>query len=446
MEKSLLLVEDDPFHREMLQEALQEQGFCVTIAEDGEQALEAFGRNVFAVALIDIRLPDMDDFSLLELILSRYPACSVLLMTGQATVEAAVEAMNKGAHDYLPKPFRMELLLLKLQRLFHLKAVEEEIRQLKHSVDIGIIGRSPAFRRFMATAESVAATDATVLIQGESGTGKELVAEFLHGASPRKKGPLVKVNCGAIPETLLESELFGYEKGAFTGAERTRRGYLEQAEGGTLFLDEIGEIPHAMQVKLLRVLQDRQIRRLGGEKPIRTDFRLVAATHRDFEELREEGTIREDFYFRLKVIPLAVPALRARREDLSLLLEHFIQRYASRYDRPAVRFSPKTMDCLQAYSFPGNIRELENLVERLVVLAPAREIHPHHLPAEYRQGSECGSELIQFFRTELPLREAIKDFEIKFINRVLQEEKGNRSAAARHLGISRKNLWEKLSG
>ena len=446
MDKNILLVEDDAIHREILFEALTAQGYAVTQAQDGKQALEAFNRKLFAVALIDIRLPDMDQFALLDLILARYPLCSILLMTGQASVEAAVEAMKKGAHDYLAKPFRMELLLLKLQRLFHLKAVEEEVRNFKHRATSGIIGNSPAFRRFMATAESVAGTDATVLIQGESGTGKELVTEFVHGASSRRDGPLVKVNCGAIPETLLEAEMFGYEKGAFTGAEKSHRGYLEEAQGGTLFLDEIGEIPHSMQVKLLRVLQDRKVRRLGSEKSTLVDFRLIAATHRDFEELKEDGVIREDFYFRLKVIPLSIPPLRARKEDIPLLLEHFNARYANLYAKPPVTITTEAMELLRAYRFPGNIRELENLVERLVVLAPGREITPAQLPREFHQQGKSGSEIVQIFHTDLSLKQAMKEFEFQFIQRVLQEESDNRTAAARRLGISRKNLWEKLSG
>jgi transcriptional regulator with PAS, ATPase and Fis domain len=300
-------------------------------------------------------------------------------------------------------------------------------------------------RRFLATLENVADTLATVLLQGESGTGKELAADLLHALSPRKEGPLVKVNCGAIPESLLESELFGYEKGAFTGAERTRRGYLEQADGGTLFLDEIGEIPHAMQVRLLRVLQDRRVQRLGSEAPVTADFRLIAATHRKIEELRESGAIREDFFYRLNVIPLTLPALRERKEDIPLLLDHFIRRYSAMHSKPPIRLSAEVLDLLQRQTFPGNVRELQNLIERLQVLQPGAEILPRHLPPEYRRPTENGSEVIQCFRTELSLREALQEFETRFIERVLQEEGGNRTGAARRLGISRKNLWEKLS-
>ena len=446
MKKTILLVEDDSVHLEMLTEALTDNSYHVIPAKDGQQAADAIAQNPFPIALLDIRLPDVNGMSLLELILNQQPDCTVLMMTGQATVEAAVGALKKGAYDYLAKPFRTELLLLKLERLFHLKQIEAEnqnLRRREHPQ--GIIGDSPALRKFLQAAQTAAATDVTILIQGESGTGKELAADFIHQASPRRDKPLVKVNCGAIPETLLESELFGTEKGAYTGADQGRRGYLEQAHGGTLLLDEIGEIPHPMQVKLLRVLQDGSIRRLGSEKPIKVDFRLVAATHRNLDELREEGKIREDFYYRLSVVPLHLPSLRQRREDIPLLVSHFIDKYAARYDKDPIYLSIETYERLQSCPLPGNIRELENLIERLQVLAPGKEITPGMLPEPLRQAGGSDGEIIQCFRTDLPLREALRDFELRFISRVLNEEGGNRTAASQRLGISRKSLWEKLS-
>ncbi len=446
MDNHILLVEDEQVHREMVSEVLSDKGYAVFAAETGQEAAEALSNQEFTVAVVDIRLPDIDGLALLDLIQTRQPLCTVLLMTGQATIEAAVEAMRRGAYDYLAKPFRMELLLLKLDRLLHFRRLERENRQLRDGASGGMIGRSAALRHFLKTAEYVASTPATVLIQGESGTGKELAADFIHDHSPRRHGALVKVNCGAIPENLLEAELFGYEKGAFTGAERTHRGYLEQAHGGTLFLDEIGEISQGMQVKLLRVLQDRRVRRLGNESSIQADFRLIAATHQSLEELREKGAIREDFFYRLNVIPLLLPPLRQRREDIPLLLAHFVSRFAAEYDRPPVRFTPEAVEALQGYSFPGNIRELENLVERLQILSGGEELSPARLPPEIRRSTESGSDVIHCFRTELPLREALRDFEERFIHRVLEEEGGNRTAAARRLGISRKGLWEKLSG
>jgi DNA-binding NtrC family response regulator len=445
-DKVILLVEDDAFHRELLSEALVDNGYRVAACDCGQEALAALDREAYPVALLDIRLPDVDGFFLLDQVLQRQPDCSVVMMTGQASVEAAVDAMKTGAHDYLAKPFRIDLLLMKLARLYQLKALQEENRQLRGAAGgPGMIGRSPALRHFLEQARAAALTDATVLLQGESGTGKELAAEFIHGQSSRRGGPLVRVNCGAVPETLLESEVFGHDRGAFTGADRRRRGVLEQAQGGTLLLDEIGDIPHAMQVRLLRALQEKKIRRLGGESEVAVDFRLIAATHRDLEELRESGAIREDFFFRLNVVPLWLPPLRARREDIQLLLVHFVDKYAALYARPPLRISPAVLEILQRYAFPGNVRELENLVERLQVLHAGEEIQPRHLPPGLDRSSAGGSEIVQCFRTELPLRQAVRDFERRFIDRVLAEESGNRSATARRLGISRKALWEKLA-
>ena len=446
MNKTILLVEDDPVHLEMLSEVLSDNNYVVAPAKDGQQAVDALAQHNFPVALIDIRLPDVSGMSLLEVILEQQPDCTILMMTGEATVEAAVDALKKGAHDYLAKPFRTELLLLKLKRLFHLQQIEAENRDLRRREQpSGMIGDSQALRKFLTAAQTAAGTDVTILIQGESGTGKELAADFIHQVSPRRDKPLVKVNCGAIPETLLESELFGTEKGAYTGADQARRGYLEQAHGGTLFLDEVGEIPQSMQVKLLRVLQDGVIRRLGSEKPIKVDFRLIAATHRNLTELRDEGTIREDFYYRLNVVPLNLPPLRQRREDIPLLVSHFIDKYASRYNKEPIQLSIETYERLQNCPLPGNVRELENLIERLQVLAPGKEIFPGMLPQTLRQSGGNSGDVIQCFRTDLPLREAIRDFELRFISQVLNDEGGNRTAAAQRLGISRKSLWEKLA-
>jgi len=442
----ILLVEDDELHQEILRETLADNKYTVTAVSNGQLAADALSQKSFPVALIDICLPDINGMKLLELILERQPECTILMMTGQATIEAAVEAMKQGAHDYLAKPFRTELLLLKLQRLRHLKQLEAENSSLRQANQLsGMIGDSATLRKFVATAENVATTDATILIHGESGTGKELAADFIHRTSSRRESPLVKVNCGAIPDNLIESELFGFEKGAFTGADRNRKGYLEQSNGGTLFLDEIGEIPQSMQVKLLRVLQDGKFQKLGSESPVKVDFRLVAATNRNLDELRSEGIIREDFFYRLNVVPLTLPPLRQRREDIPLLIAHFIARFALRYKKASIRLSPETFDILQHYAFPGNIRELENLVERLQVLYPGEEITPRLLPEPLRRASEGAGDLIQCFRTELPLREALRDFELRFLSRVLEEEGGNRTATAKRLGISRKALWEKLS-
>lgn len=446
MDSSILLVEDDQLHLEILYETLTDNAYGVTRASNGQQAADALNGAVFSVALIDICLPDVDGMALLELIVERQPECIVLLMTGQASVEAAVAAMKRGAYDYLPKPFRTELLLLKLKRLFRLKQLETENRSLRKAVrGTGMIGESTALRRFVQSARNAAETDATVLLEGESGTGKELAADYIQAQSERRDAPFIKVNCGAIPETLLESELFGFEKGAFTGANKQHIGFLEQAHGGTLFLDEVGEIPHNMQVKLLRVLQDGTFARVGSEKVQKVDFRLIAATHQDMEDLRKEGIIREDFFYRLNVIPLRLPVLRSRRDDIPLLIDFFIHKYSERYGKNPIRLTPETMDQLLRYPFPGNIRELQNMIERLQVLYPGEHIGPRKLPDVVRNEAERSGEIIQCFRTGLPLREAVRDFEIRFISRVLEEEKGNRTNTSKRLGISRKALWEKLA-
>lgn len=445
MNRNLLLVEDDPTHRLLLAENLGDAEYRVTAAETGQQALDLLCRQVFPVALIDIRLPDLSGLELLRELRQRQPDCCVLLMTGQATVEDAVAAMREGAHDYLAKPFRTELLLMKMERAFHLQQLKAENLALREEGPVQLASASPLFQKLLGACRAAAPTDATVLLLGESGVGKERLAEYLHRHSQRSGKPLVRVNCAAIPETLLEGELFGYEKGAFTGAQKAHVGVLEQAEGGTLFLDEIGEIPLAMQVKLLRVLQEKQLRRLGSEKEIDVDFRLIAATHQNLEQLLAEGRMREDFYYRLNVVPLKVPSLRERPEDLVPLIGQIVGQIARQYRQPPISFDPAALQLLERYRFPGNVRELRNLLERLQVLCPGETIRPAQLPAEIC-GSDrgAGSELVQGFRTDQTLRQAIQQFEERFIRRVLEEEGGNRTAAARRLGISRKNLWEKL--
>ncbi len=448
MTRAILLVEDDPTHRTLLQANLADEGYTVFPAETGQQALDLLVEQVFPVALLDIRLPDLSGIEVLRELRARQPECCVLLMTGQASIEAAVEAMREGAHDYLAKPFRTELLLMKLERAFQLQQLRAENIALREDGPVSLESVSPRFQKLLASCRASAQTDATILLLGESGVGKERLAEYLHAHSPRREKPLVRVNCAAIPETLLEGELFGYRKGAFTGAHKDHPGLIEQADEGTLFLDEIGEIPLAMQVKLLRVLQEKRVRRLGSEQERPVDFRLIAATHRNLEEMVAEGRLREDFYYRLNVVPLQVPPLRERREDLPMLVAALVADIAGRYRQAPIRMAPETLRELERYRFPGNIRELRNMLERLQVLCPGEVIRPAQLPEEVRDrgGGGAGSELVQAIRTDQTLREAVQDFERRFIERVLEEEDGNRTRAAERLGISRKNLWEKLRG
>lgn len=445
MRKMVLLVEDDELHRSMVAGALEKNGYAVTLAENCAEALAALHDKVFVVALLDIRLPDGDGFELLAALQELQPECNAVMMTGESSIESAVRAMKDGAFDYLPKPFRTELLLLKLARIFAWHDLAEENRRLRHGGRHGMVGTSRALCKFLDSLKGAAESEATLLLLGETGSGKELAADFIHRHSFRSDGPFVKVNCGAIPESLLEVELFGCLKGAYTGADRSRPGVLEQAHGGTLFLDEIGEIPSSMQVKLLRALQEHQVTRVGAEKTSPADFRLVAATHRDLKDLRDSGQIRDDFFFRLNVISLNVPPLRVRRDDIPLLLAHFVELHSERHRKQPIRFAPEAIDLLQGYTFPGNVRELENLVQRLQVMMPGEEIQPRQLPEAIRQTSRNYSGQVQCFRTELPLREAVRDFELRFIQLVLAEENGNRTRTAERLGVSRKTLWDKLA-
>ncbi|MHB8763787.1 MAG: sigma-54-dependent transcriptional regulator [Deferrisomatales bacterium] len=438
------MVEDDPLFAAMLLEALGAERYEVVHADTAGEAVADLLEREFDAALLDVRLPDADDLGLFRTLRDRQPACAALVMTGHASVESAVDAMREGAADYLSKPFPTEMLLLKLERLFRVREIEEELAALRSGApQQGFVGRSRKILRLLDTVRSVAATDATVLVQGESGTGKELVAELLHRESPRREGPLVPVNCGAVPESLLESELFGHEKGAFTGADRRRKGVLEQAGGGTLFLDEVGEIPPAMQVKLLRALQERRIRRLGGEEEVPVDFRLVAATNRDPQELVRSGELREDFYFRLSVVPIFVPPLRERTDDLPLLLEHFVRTYSRSHGLAPIRFSADALQALAAYPWPGNVRELQNLVERLQVMRPGGDLGARDLPPEVRGKGRAAGMLFAAASTRLTLREAVVRFERRFIDAVVEEEGGNKAAAARRLGVARETLWKK---
>lgn len=443
----LLIVEDDQTHREMLQEALSVQGYDVNVADCGQQALDLLSRHYYDAALLDIRLPDMDGMQLLAVLRERQPECLVLMMTGQAAVAAAVEAMKSGAYDYLAKPFRIDLLLIKLERLLQYRQLRQQKEAMEaeagHSV---LIGQSAPIQRLLELVENAAKTDATIQLLGETGSGKGLLARLIHERSRRCDNPLVSVNCAAIPENLLEAELFGYEKGAFTGAHKQHLGLLEQAHQGTLFLDEVGDIPLGTQVKLLRALEERVVYRLGGTRPVTVDFRLLTATNRDLEQLRQDGIIREDFFYRLNIFPVTIPPLRDHREDIPLLTSHFLQKHAKRHQLAPASLAPETMEKLCQHSWPGNVRELENLLERLLVLAPGKVIQPHDLPLGWGGEQAAGSELLHGFRTNLSLRAAVQQFEARFIQRVLDEERGSRTRTAERLGISRKSLWEKLAG
>ncbi len=440
----LLLVEDDPLLGEALYEALDRKGYRTRLAVCGAEALSACCDESFDLVLQDVRLPDADGLDVLADILAAQPRCHALVMTGQATVEMAVRAMKLGAFDFITKPFPVDVLLMKLERLLEFRSLEKKVADLTGAGGaLGrIVTRAPAMQAVLDTLAVVADSEASVLLLGESGTGKELLGEALHSLSPRSAGPLVRVNCAAIPESLIEAELFGVERGAYTGAERSRPGYLEFAHGGTLFLDEIGELSQAVQAKLLRVLGERSSTRVGGTSPYELNFRLLCATNRDLPAMIAAGEFREDLYYRINVISLQIPPLRERREDIPLLAAHFIERFSSDPGKK-IRMTPEVLERLMLLPWPGNVRELSNLIEQLSLLYPGQQIHQRHLPPSPANGQPLGT-IFEKITVGIPLKEAITEFERHYIDRVLSSTGGRKSRAAEILGVSRKSLWEKL--
>ena len=440
----LLLVEDDPLLGEALHEALSRKGYLTRLAASGAAALAASSDESFDLVLQDVRLPDADGLDILCEILALQPHCHALVMTGQATVEMAVRAMKLGAFDFITKPFPVDVLLMKLERLLGLRTLEKRVAELTGASDprSRIVTGSPAMRGVLDTVAVVADSEASVLLLGESGTGKELLAETVHALSARSSGPLVRVNCAAIPETLVEAELFGVEKGAYTGADRSRPGYLALAQGGTLFLDEIGELSLCVQAKLLRALGERTATRLGGAQPYPLDFRLVCATNRDLDAMVASREFREDLYYRINVVALTVPPLRDRREDIPLLAAYFIERCAR--DRASrIRLTPEALEALLRLHWPGNVRQLANLMEQLCVLYPGQQILQRHIPRVADDGRQVGT-LFEKVEVGMPLKEALAEFERRYIQRVLAATEGRKGRCAEILGLSRQTLWEKL--
>lgn len=440
----LLLVEDDPLLGESLHEALCKKGYRTHLAVNGAEALSASSDDSFDIVLQDVRLPDADGLDILADILAGQPHCQALVMTGQATIEMAVRAMKLGAFDFITKPFPVDVLLLKLERLLEFRSIEKQLADLtgKSGPKTKIITRSPAMQAVLDTISVVAASEASVLLIGESGTGKELLTETLHAMSLRSCGPLVRVNCAAIPETLIEAELFGVEKGAYTGAETSRPGYLEFAHGGTLFLDEVSELSSAVQVKLLRVLGERTATRVGGTSLYDLDFRLVCATNRDLRAMVADREFREDLYYRLNVISLHVPPLRDRLEDIPLLAAHYIDRFAQD-QQSRIRLTPEALESLLLLPWHGNVRELANLIEQLSLLYPGQQIYQRHIPRSEADGQQLGT-IFEKITVGKPLKEAVVEFERRYIERVLDSTGGRKSRAAEILGLSRQALWDKL--
>ncbi|MCE1236024.1 MAG: sigma 54-interacting transcriptional regulator [Hyphomicrobiales bacterium] len=450
-----LVCDDDEAIRHMLSAVLEKEGLQVVVAHDGLEGVERFRREGADVVLMDIRMPKMTGLEAMKAIIEADRSASVILMTAFAEIATAVQAIKDGAFDYVLKPFDLDEIRVLVRRALDIRAMRADIASLRRELSErwgaeGILTDNPQMIALRQTIAKVARSQATVLIQGESGTGKELVAAALHYGSPRAGGPFVKVNCAAIPETLLESEFFGYEKGAFTGAAARRRGRFEMAEHGTLFLDEIGEITPALQVKLLRALQEREFERVGGSTPVRVDVRVVAATNRDLEAMVRAGTFRQDLYFRLAVVGLRTIPLRERPEDVPLLALHFLDRFAATDGVDVRGFDPAALRCLAAHDWPGNVRELANAVERAVVMSTSNQIMPEDLPETVRcrdgatELDEIPREAVDAEGGDRPLREVVGAFEADVIRHALARNQGNRARTAARLGISRRALLYKL--
>ena len=437
----ILAVDDEPEMLETLEEILSGAGYEVMIETESPKAFELIARERPDLIITDLVMPEGDGIEFLERVKAHYPHIPVILLTGYATVDSAVEAMKKGASDYLSKPFLGAELLLKVEKCLTWSELSEENRYLRERVqkqdqEANIIGQSRSLWQVVQLIDKVAPTDAAVLLSGESGTGKDLLARNIHKRSMRRDGPFFSINCAALTENLLESELFGHERGAFTGASDTKRGIFEAADKGTLFLDEISETGPSFQARLLRVVQDGEFLRVGGNRHLKTDVRLISSSNRDIQEAIANGSIREDLFYRLSAIEIHIPPLRERKEDIALLAAHFIEKYASELRRPAPTISPEALQLLTQYSWPGNVRELRNTIERALILGHGNVVTVEHLPKELTasatQEPESG---LSFQLPETGFR--LTALEKQLVEQALDSTKGNQVQAARMLGISR---------
>jgi two-component system response regulator HydG len=444
MKEKILVVDDEQSHRTMLKAVLTKEGYDIFEADDGMSAVRSVENEPFDLILMDIRMTDMDGIEAMGQIKKMSPSIPVIMMTAYASVKTAVEALKSGAYDYLTKPLDIdELKILIKKALEHYRLQEENVFLKERLADrfnfSNIIGKSRRMKELFENLSLVAPSDATVLIYGESGTGKELVANAIHQNSPRAQKPFIKVSCAALPETLLESELFGHERGAFTGALSRKAGRFQLADGGTLFLDEVNVMSSTTQVKLLRVLQEREFEPLGSTKTIHVDIRLITATNRELEVEVKEGRFREDLFYRLNVVPIHLPPLRERKEDIPLLADHFFKLYQEKNKKSIKGFLPKTIDTLMRYDWPGNIRELENFIERAILLCRSEYISPKDLPPPL-QGEQLEEQPI----ISIPSGMTLEEVEREAIIQTLEENGGNRTQTAQILGISRKTLQNKL--
>jgi len=439
----ILVVDDDANTREALNATLKKMGHGVWLAGTGAEALEAVRRHPVALAIIDLKLPDMQGTDVFEAIRVISPQVIAIMISARATVDEAVSALKRGIYDFITKDFRMQDIRKVVNKALETQALlveNERLRQAVHErlASDKIIGRSPSFIKVILQVNQIAPLKSTVLLTGESGVGKELIAEAIHYGSPRRDKPLVKVNCGALPENLIESELFGHEKGAFTGAHQQRKGRFELADGGTIFLDEVGEMPPTAQVKLLRVLQEGEFERVGGAKTLKVDVRVVAATNRDLDEAVSQGGFRKDLFYRLNVINLEVPALRERQDDIILLAQHFLDKFCLENNRPPMGFSPEAITALKGYAWPGNVRELENVVERAVALSAGTTVGLDDLPPEIRQQPGVSDQIVA------PVGASMEEIERLAILQTLKKTGGDKEVTARILGIGLATLYRRL--
>jgi len=449
---SILIVDDEVEHGHSLRRIFERESLTVYTAVSGELALEVVRQHPIELILTDLMLPGMSGQDLLKAARAIRPNVDVVVMTAYGTVEVAVSAMREGAYDFIQKPFKSALVIRTVERALERQALRAENVMLKRELaEIGrtrarpIVGGSPAMVDMMEMVQQAAPSTATVLIRGESGTGKELIARAVHELSLRATGPLVVVNCAALPESILESELFGYEKGAFTGANARKEGRIERADGGTLFLDEIGEMTPSSQAKLLRVLQEGEIDRVGGTQPVKVDFRLVAATNRDLAKMIEDGKFREDLYYRLAVISIVLPPLRERPEDILLIGDHFARQFAGKNKKEIAGFSEEARDALRGYRWPGNVRELENVVERAVVLARGPVIGLGDLPKPIQSSMAAADPVHRDgARVSIPLGMKLEDVERILIHETLRHTHGDKSLAAQLLGIAPRTIYRRL--
>lgn len=444
---TVLVVDDEKNYQIVLEDLLEDEGYEVRTASSGPEALDIIAGEQVDTVITDIKMPGMTGVELLAKISSSDPDLPVILMTAYAEVDQAVEAMKMGALDHIQKPYENKDVKRAVQRGVEKRALVQNLRRLENELGAmwgDIIGKSKAIEQVLSLMKRVAPANTTVLITGESGTGKELIARGLHKASKRSKAQFVSINCAAIPDSLLESELFGHERGAFTGASSTKQGKFEVASSGTLFLDEIGEMDMSLQVKLLRAVQEQEIQRVGGNSDISVDVRIIAATNKNLEEEVKKGNFREDLYFRLNVVNIDVPPLRRRKEDIPLLVAHFAQKFAQKLDKGLKMVEPEVMEALQKYSWPGNVRELENIIERATVLSKGPSIELADLPSNIRDSSDNDLGFETILHSGKGLSETLETLEERLIIQALKDTSNVQNQAAKLLGISRSNLQYKM--